>query len=263
MNPEKSFPTALITGASSGIGLALSHELARRGYHTVLVARNTEKLQELAQTLQSQYGVQATVLGCDLATPSAAPDLFKQLQARKIAVDVLVNNAGFGHREAFTSAGWDTQASMLQLNIAALVQLTHLLLPQMLARKSGKILNLGSTGSFSPVPAMAVYGATKAFVLSFSEALASELEGSGVTVTTLCPGATRTGFADRAHAEDTLLFKHAMPAQTVARLGVAALLKGKKRVVTGWLNRLMVASIRFTPRDLVLAVSKWMLQAQG
>jgi short-subunit dehydrogenase len=110
---------------------------------------------------------------------------------------------------------------------------------------------------------MAVYAATKAFVLSFSEALASELQNSGVTVTTLCPGATRTGFADRARVEDTLLFKHAMPAQTVARLGVTALLKGKKRVVTGWLNRLMVASIRFTPRDLVLAVSKWMLRAQG
>ncbi len=256
-------PIALITGASSGIGYALSREFAQRGYHTVLVARSAEKLEALANDLRAQFHTLATVIACDLGTPTAAKELMQKLQAKKITVDILVNNAGFGHLEDFAASAWESQASMLQLNIFTLVQLTHLLLPSMLERKSGKILNVGSTGSFSPVPTMAVYAATKAFVLSFSEALASELEGRGVTVTALCPGATHTGFAERAHAENTTLFKTAMSASVVAHQGVIALFQGKKRIVTGWLNRLMIASIRFSPRDAVLWVSKKMMQTQG
>jgi short-subunit dehydrogenase len=200
-------PIALITGASGGIGYALSHELAQRGYHTLLVARSTDKLEALAKELRSQYKTEATVIACDLGAPTSAVELVKHLQVKKLAVDVLVNNAGFGYLGDFAASDWPTQASMLQVNISTLVQLTQLILPQMLERKSGKILNVGSTGSFSPVPTMAVYAATKAFVLSFSEALASELEGRGVTITALCPGATQTGFAERANAEGTLLFK--------------------------------------------------------
>jgi short-subunit dehydrogenase len=256
-------PTALITGASSGIGYALSHELARRGYHTILVARNTEKLEALAQNLRSTYGITSTVIPFDLAKPNAATELFKTLTSRTLTVDILVNNAGFGYLGEFAKADWESQVSMLQVNIATLVHLTQLVLPSMLARKSGKILNVGSTGSFSPVPTMAVYAATKAFVLSFSEALAVELKNTGVTVTALCPGATNTGFAERAQAHKTLLFKSAMSAETVAHQGIQALFQGKKRIVTGWLNKLMIASIRFTPRDLVLLVSHAMMRSKA
>jgi short-subunit dehydrogenase len=260
--PSSAAPVALVTGASGGIGYEISHELARRGYPVVVVARSAGKLRTLSKELQTRYQTPATVMACDLAAPGAAVKLMAQLSRQKLVVDVLVNNAGIGSSGDFAEVAWETQNSMLQLNIVALTQLTHLLLPQMLQRKTGRILNVGSTGAFSPVPGMAVYGATKAFVLSFSEALAAELQGSGVTVTALCPGATHTGFAAHAQVQNSLIFKFAMPAKTVARLGVQALLQGKKIIMPGWLNRLMVFSIRLSPRAAVLAVSRLLMKGE-
>ena len=196
-------PTVLITGASGGIGEQLARLFAAHRYDLVLVARSVDKLQSLSAELARAHGIQSRVLPADLADPGAPPRLFEALQ--DAAIDVLVNNAGFGARGAYAQIDYQLEARMIQVNVAALAHLTRLFLPGMLARRTGKILNVASTAAYVPGPFMAVYYASKAFVLSFSEALAEEVQGSGVTVTALIPGPTETNFAAIAGTQDSVV----------------------------------------------------------
>jgi short-subunit dehydrogenase len=198
MTTQTQKKTALITGASGGIGLDLARLFAEGGYDVVLVARTESKLKELATELASKHGVSARAVAADLADPAAPAQLMERLKAEGVQVDVLVNNAGYGGYGTFAETELDAELKMIQLNISALTALSKAVLPGMLARKSGRILNVASTAAFQPGPLMAVYYATKAYVLSFSEALANETKGTGVTVTCLCPGPTKTGFQQQA-----------------------------------------------------------------
>jgi short-subunit dehydrogenase len=244
--------TALITGASSGIGADLARLFAADGYELVLVARSEDKLHDLAKTL----GVKSTVLPIDLARPGAAKRVFDALVEKSINVDVLVNNAGVGTAGRFTDYDVAKDDDMIEVNIFALTELTKLLLPAMVSRKQGKILNVASTAAFQPGPLMAVYYATKAYVLSFSEAIADELKDSGVTVTALCPGPTATGFGNVAGVNQTRLFTLMKPATSmdVAKAGYEAMKRGKRVVVTGMMNRLLVQSVRVSPRRVVTTI---------
>jgi short-subunit dehydrogenase len=257
--------TALITGASSGIGYELSRLFAADGYDLVLAARNAPKLQDIATDLTKTYGICVTILAQDLSDPTAPGEIFKALQVQSVAVDILVNNAGFGAHGPFAQSDLGEELSMVQLNVVTLTHLTKLFLPGMIERGYGRILNVGSTGSFAPVPLMAVYGATKAYVLSFSEALAQELKGTGVTVTALCPGVTRTGFQTRANVENVRMARGAsMSARHVAEIGYAALQRGTPVVIPGVWNWLLAFTTRFLPRSLVTSMSlKMMESAEG
>jgi len=243
--------TVLITGASSGIGLELARCFAADKSHLVLVARNTAALQSLADELHRQHGTQTTVLTADLSRPETPARVFNELQQAGVAVDVLVNNAGFGAHGAF--AGWPLrrQLEMIQVNVAALTELTGLFLPGMLARKRGGVLNVGSVAGFVSGPGMAVYFATKAFVLSFSEALAAELAGTGLTVTALCPGPTATNFGNVARGPKDRQFRAAkMTAAAVARCGHRAFRHGKVLCVPGLRNQFLIFLMRLAPRGL-------------
>ncbi len=256
--------TVLITGASGGIGYALAKLFAADGCRLVLVARSGQKLQEIAADFNKTYGVSVTVLPADLSDPQAPDAIFAALQAQSIRVDILVNNAGYGARAPFAQMDWDEALGMVQLNVAALTRLTHLFLPGMVERRSGRILNIGSTGSFSPCPSMAVYGATKAYVLSFSEALSEELRGSGVSVTALCPGVTLTGFDQRANTtHNRMHWIPTMSAEQVAAIGYRALQRGTPVVVAGWQNWLLTFSVRLGPRWLIRRISRMMLEPTG
>ena len=241
--------TALITGPSSGIGLDLAHLFAADGHDVVLVARSEGKLRELAAELEGRHGIAAHVIVADLARPDAPRDVF----AAAPPVDVLVNNAGFGLSGPFAETALRTELDMIQVNIAALTHLTKLFLPQMLERRRGRILNVASTASFQPGPLMAVYYATKAYVLSFSEAIAEELTGTGVTVTALCPGPTATGFQKTAHRRPGTALKvmKPVPSLDVARAGYRGLMRGQRVVIPGVKNKLGVQSLRVTPRAVV------------
>ncbi|HWH59955.1 MAG TPA: SDR family oxidoreductase [Terriglobales bacterium] len=254
--------TALITGASVGIGRELAKLFAQNSHNLVLVARNAARLQEVAGDLERQFEVTAKAFPLDL-TSSAAPQLLSdQLRRENIAIDVLVNNAGYGKLGAFTQIPYAESAGQIELNITALTHLTKLFLAPMLERKAGRILNVASTAGFQPGPLMAVYYATKAYVISFSEALANELQGTGVSVTCLCPGLTDTEFQTRAGTERTTLFRRTRPmdAATVARDGYRALMKGKPLVISGIRNRLLMESLRVSPRRVVTAVSRKFLE---
>jgi hypothetical protein len=246
-------PTALITGASGGIGLELARIFAREGYGLVLVARSRERLIEIAAELKPA-AVQVIVK--DLTLPGAPEELQREVPK----VDVLVNNAGYGVYGPFVKNPLPDELGMLQLNMTALVVLTKLYLPGMVAAQNGKILNVASTAAFQPGPFMALYYATKAFVLSFSEAIASELEGTGVTVTALCPGPTATGFQAAAKLENSRLIKQmkVMDSRTVAEAGYRALMAGKPVVIPGLLNKLLAQSVRFSPRGLVTKIARKM-----
>jgi len=251
--------TALVTGASSGIGLELAKLFAGNGNHVVLVARNREALEALASDLQNRHGITATVLPADLAVPSAPPEIYRELRDRGIRIDYLVNNAGFGTQNAFAETDSAVTMEMIQVNIAALTHLTALFLNDMLAQKSGRILNVASTAAFQPGPWMAVYYATKAYVLSFSEALDAELKSTGVTVTTLCPGPTPTGFQGRAGSGETRLMKskfvRVMSAEAVARAGYESLLRGERVVIPGFGNRVLAIGARIGPRSISTAIA--------
>ena len=253
--------TALITGASNGIGYELAKLFARDHHNLVLVARNADKLAQVATELQA-HGVTVKTIPLDLAAPPAPKFLFEQLQREGIAVDILINNAGFGAFGDFTQMPEQEVQGQIDLNITALTQLTHLFLPPMLKRRSGRIMNVASTAAFQPGPLMAVYYATKAYVLSFSEALANELRNSGVTVTCFCPGATHTGFAKRAGTEGSRLFKQlgAMDAAKVALDGYRAVMEGRTTAISGAHNWLVAQSTRFAPRKMVTAVSRWVAE---
>lgn len=244
--------TALITGASSGIGADLARLFARDGYDLVLVARSEGKLHELAKEL----GVTATVMATDLSKPGAAQQIADALVEKSINIDVLVNNAGFGLGGAFVEADLKTSVEMIQVNCIAVTELTRLLLPPMVSRNRGRILNVASTAAFQPGPYMAVYYATKAYVLSFSEAIADELRHTDVTVTALCPGPTATGFGNVAGVEEARLFTMMKPMSSaeVARKGFEGMKRGRRIVVTGMMNRLLVQSNRISPRRMVTTI---------
>ena len=251
--------TALITGASGGIGYELAKLFARDHYNLVLVARRADKLDQVAAELQSQFGISVRTIALDLAAASAPTFLFDQLQRDEVAVDILVNNAGFGVFGEFASTTEEEILGQIHLNITALTDLTRLLLPAMLARRCGKIMNVASTAAFQPGPLMAVYYATKAYVLSFSQALANEVARSGVVVNCFCPGATDTDFQKRANLENSRLFKKFRPmtAEAVARDGYRGLMAGRTLVISGLRNWLVAESVRFAPRKLVTSLSRW------
>ncbi|BCG61596.1 SDR family NAD(P)-dependent oxidoreductase [Paenibacillus sp. URB8-2] len=255
-------PTVLITGASSGIGLAFATLFASRHYDIVLVARRADRLNELAEQLSREYGSLVTVIPSDLSLPDAPRDIFEQLRSRKIDIDILVNNAGTQVYGEFQHADLEATLRLIQINIMALTELTKLATDDMVRKgRKGKILNVGSTGSFAPSPLNAVYCATKAYVLSFSEGISKDLEGTGITVTTLCPGATRSEFAEKANLLDSRLFNFAvMEPEKVASIGYKALMNNKRVAVPGLLNRLMVGSIPFTPRGLLLRLSHYLMR---
>jgi len=252
--------TALITGASGGIGLELARLFAAGGYDLVLVARSAAKLEELAGELR-KHGGAVGVLVKDLAKRESPEEVFQELEAAGIAADVLVNNAGFATYGPFVEIDLGRELEELQLNVVTLTHLTKKLLPGMLARRRGGVLNLASTAGFQPGPLMAVYYATKAYVISFSEALAEELSGTGVTVTALCPGPTATGFQRRAGLEDSKLFSGMLQvadAAAVARAGYEGFRAGKRIVIPGLINKLGVQSIRVSPRALITKMVKRM-----
>jgi short-subunit dehydrogenase len=253
--------TALITGASGGIGLELARLFAAGGYDLVLVARSADRLEEIAGELRSRHGITARVLAKDLAVPGSPEEVFQELEAAGVVVDVLVNNAGFATYGPFAEIDLGRELEELQLNVVTLTHLTKRLLPGMLARRRGGVLNLASTAGFQPGPLMAVYYASKAYVISFSEALAEELSGTGVTVSALCPGPTATGFQRRAGLEGSKLFSGAVQvadAAAVARAGYEGFLAGKRIVIPGLLNKVGVQSIRLSPRSLATKVVKRM-----
>ena len=239
----------LVTGASSGIGLELAKLFAADGAHLVLVARRKELLERLAAELGEVSGGGVRVLPKDLRDPAAPRQIFDALSEAGVAVDVLVNDAGFGGIGRVFEQDEQRQADMIQVNVTALTRLTRLFLPAMLARRRGGVLNVASTAAFQPGPMMAVYYATKAYDLFFTEALAEELRGTGVTATALCPGPTRTGFQAVAGMERVLLMKYATgTAEGVARTGHRAFRKGKALAVPGLGNWLGAQTVRFTPR---------------
>lgn len=256
--------TALITGASGGIGYEMAKLFARDHYNLVLVARSADRLNKLADELQRQDGVGVKTVALDLSEAPAPQFLFDQLQREGIVVDVLVNNAGYGSFGEFASMPLQDALGQINLNVAALTALTRLFVSGMVERHSGRIMNVASTAGFQPGPLMAVYYATKAYVISFSEALANELEASGVSVTCFCPGATDTGFAARAGNDKTRLFQKfgPMDAKTVAADGYRGLMKGKTLVISGTKNWLVAESVRFAPRKMVTAVSRWITEEQ-
>jgi len=254
--------TVLITGASGGIGYELAKLFARDRCNLVLVARSAEKLTQVATELQNQFGVTVRTIPLDLAAAPAPKFLFDQLRRENVPVDILINNAGFGAFGEFAVMPEEEILGQIQLNVTALTHLARLFLAPMIERHQGKIMNVASTAAFQPGPLMAVYFATKAYVLSFSEALANELRGTGVTVTCFCPGPTNTGFAKRAGTEGSRLFKQigAMEAETAARDGYSGLMKGKTVVISGTRNWLVAESVRFAPRKMVTAVSRWIAE---
>lgn len=253
-------PTALITGASGGIGYDLAELFAQNGYDLVLVARNEAKLRKLKTEWEKLYEIQIQVMAKDLALPAVPQEIFETVCFKNISVDVLVNNAGFGWKGNFAAMNSANALEMIQVNITALTQLTRLFLPDMLTRKSGKILNVASTAAFQPGPEMAMYYATKAFVLSFSEALSEEVKDRGVSVTTLCPGPTNTNFQERANMANTQLFHKmaVMDSKTVAAMGYRGLMKGKRVVIPGIVNKIGVWSTRFVSHGMLMRVVKFM-----
>src|ERR1039457_3372167 len=254
-SPERK--TALITGASFGIGLELARIFAREGYNVVLVARSADKLRQLASELDKAHGTRSLILATDLTEAGASAYVLDQTTRASIQVDVLVNNAGFGQYGFFAENDLEECLRQIQLNVTTLTHLTRLYLPAMIERKVGYILNVASTAAFQPGPLMAVYYATKAYVLHFSEAIANELQGTGVTVTCLCPGPTATEFHKRANATGMKLLKMgAMDARTVAEDGYRALIAGKPVVISGVKNWLVAQSVRFSPRWLVTAIAR-------
>lgn len=249
--------TALITGASGGIGAAFAEIFARNGYNLVIIARNKQVLETSVADLSRAFGITVTPLTKDLARPEAPTEIVAELQGQAIHIDVLVNNAGFGTYGLFTETNLKDELEMMQLNMVTLTHLTKLLLAEMIQRHSGKILNVASTAAFQPGPLMAVYYATKAYVLSLSEALANELQGTGVSVTALCPGPTRSGFQSRAAMEDSKLFSGGiMDVQTVARIGYHGLMSKKAVVIPGLRNKLLAWGVRLTPRNLVTRIAR-------
>lgn len=253
--------TALITGASSGIGRALAGCFAADGWNLVLAARGVAAMEALAADLTKRHGITATVIAADLSSAEGARGLHAEVERRGLALDALVANAGAGTYGDVRDGDLAKDVAMIQLNVTAVVVLARLFLPGLLARR-GKILVTASTAAFQPCPHMAIYGATKAFVLSYCEALAEELSGTGVTVTALCPGPTATGFFDVADMKQSALVKgKRLPtSEEVAAVGYRDMLKGRRVVVPGVMNRLFAESVRFAPRRVVTMMAAAMMR---
>ena len=254
--------TAVITGASSGIGLELAGLMAFDRIDLVLASRNREKLETIRDNLTKKYGIKVKIIQIDLSDEASPEKLFDEVKKSGLQIDYLINNAGFGDYGFFIDSDPDKLSRMIDLNIKTLTRLTRLFAPLMVLQGRGAIMNVASTAAFQPGPLMAVYYATKAYVLSFSQALAKELEGSGVTVTALCPGATDTGFKSAANLEGSKLFagKRIASALDVARYGYKAMLKGKRIAVHGIINSLLVFSVRLMPSSLV---TDFVMKIQG
>ncbi len=253
--------TALITGASNGIGLELARIHASKGGDLVLVARSKTKLDELKAALEKQFKVSVYTIGKDLSATNAAQEIYDETNKQNIRVDYLINNAGFGDFGMFTETDWDKELKMINLNITTLTLFTKLYLQDMVKRRSGKIMNVASTASFQPGPTMSVYCATKAYVLSFTEAVSNEVSDKGITVTALCPGATETGFQSAGTMDESNLYKgKKLPsAKEVATYGYSSMIKGKAVAIHGMKNYILSNSIRFIPRAMVLKVSRNLL----
>jgi short-subunit dehydrogenase len=253
--------TALITGASNGIGLELAKIHASKGGDLVLVARNKSKLDELKTELEKQFNVSVYTIGKDLSATESAQEIYDETNRQNIQVDYLINNAGFGDFGMFTDTDWNKELKMINLNITTLTLFTKLYLQDMVKRKSGKIMNVASIASFQPGPTLAVYCATKAYVLSFTEAISNEVSDKGVSIIALCPGATETGFQAAGGLDESKLFKDKkLPTgKEVAEYGYSSMIKGKTVAIHGIMNYLLSNSIRFIPRALVLKVSRKML----
>ncbi len=251
--------TALITGASSGIGLELARVHAKHGDNLVLVARNKSKLDELKSEIEKQYKVKVYVIVKDLSLPSSAQEVYDEINQQNITVDFLINNAGFGDYGMFVETDWNKEERMINLNITTLTLFTKLFLKDMIQRGNGKVMNVASTAAFQPGTTMAVYYATKAYVLSFSEAINNEVNGKGVTITALCPGPTRSGFQDVAAINETRMVRdRKLPSsKDVAEFGYKAMMKGKTVAIHGILNYLVANSVRFFPRAMVLKVARF------
>lgn len=251
-------PTALVTGGSGGIGLELAKVLARNGFDLVLVARKRDTLEAAAGQLEGKFDVRVHVFAADLRRREAPQEIFDFLQNENIPVEVLVNNAGFGLGGEFSETAVERELEMIQVNIVALTHLTKLFLAPMIKRKSGRVLNVASTAAFQPGPLMAVYYATKAYVLSFSEALAEELRNTEVTVTALCPGPTDTDFADTAEMGNSRLFNRfgIADAADVAKYGYDAMMSGKRLAIPGIKNKILAQANRLAPRSLSAKIAR-------
>lgn len=243
----------LITGATGGLGTEFSHSYAQRGSTLILVGRSDDKLSALQQELRARYGIAVHTITIDLIEPHAAQTVFKATQERGLRVDVLINNAGFGDYGPFITSNLEKQQNMVELNCKVLMELAHHFASGMVARGSGRIINVCSIASFQPGPLMSVYYATKAFALSLSEAMAEELRGTGVTVTALCPGPVKTGFEAAANLESSQLFQNLTVAEPhdVVHSAVAAADKGRAICIPGIKNKLTIFGERLMPRFAV------------
>jgi uncharacterized protein len=248
--------TALITGASLGIGLEFAKTFAAAKNNLVLVARSEDKLKILSEELQKTFGIRVRIIAADLGNMEEVQKVYDTCKTDNITIDYLVNNAGIGVFDLFVDADWHKTEQMINLNITSLTKMCRLFIPDMVARKSGKILNVASTAAFQPGPTMAVYYASKSYVLFFSEAIYNELQDTGVSVTCLCPGATDSSFFKAAAMEESNLIKgKKLPtSKAVAEFGYKAMMKNKMTVIHGLMNTIMATSIRFTPRKLVLKI---------
>ena len=254
--------TALVTGASGGIGYEFARLFAGDSCDLILVSRNREKLEEIATAFEQEYGVNVDVLAYDLSAEGAGEELHKVISEQGKEIDYLVNNAGFGYYKPFLDGDLEIYRRMMVLNMTALTELTYLFAGDMVKRGEGRILNVASTAGFQPDPFLAVYGATKAYVLNFTEALSAELEGTGVTVSALCPGPTETGFSAAANMESARLFKKGvMSAGTVAKVGYKGMMKGQMTIIPGLKNKaLAFASYTSPSRKLTVAITKWVMR---
>ena len=252
---------ALITGTTSGIGAAFCNLLAKEKYNLILVSRDANALSKQAEILRKETAI--SVFCYDLSDAKAPKKIFEDVTAAGLSVDILINNAGFNEAGNFLYTNLSKELEMVQVHIKTLTELTKLFLPGMIERGYGRVLNMGSTGSYMPCPCDAVYAATKSYVLSFSNGLYQELKGSGVSVTCLCPGATQTRFAEKANINNTLLFKiGVMKPEVVAKIGYKSMLRGKRTVTAGLYNKLLVLSAKLLPVSIINPIAQWMVRTK-
>jgi uncharacterized protein len=245
--------TALITGASGGIGLEFARIHAAKGDNVVLVARSKDKLDKIKENLEKEFGISVYTIGKDLSVRDAASEVYDELKQLHITVDYLINNAGFGDFGLFAESDWSKQEDMINLNVLALTHFTRLFIADMIKRGKGKIMNVASTAAFQPGPTMSVYFATKAFVLSFSEAVNNEVRGTGVTITALCPGSTESGFHAVSLGDASLVKERKLPsAKSVAEYGYKAMMQGKTIAIPGLKNRIMATLVSYFPRAFIV-----------
>lgn len=253
--------TALVTGASSGIGAELARAHTARGGDLVIVARRRDRLEAMKAELEKAHGIAVRVLDKDLTHPDAPREIHDELQSQGIPVDILINNAGLGYLGVFHEQDWSRNEDMIKINILALAALTRLFVPPMIERRFGRILNIASMAGFVPGPLHAVYYASKAFVISFTEAIANELEGTGVTATVLCPGPVDTEFTQRSEMKGVRLLKHMASARATAEAGYHAMLRGKTVVVLGPIGKLTIHGLlRLSPRWLTTRISRALME---